>query len=546
VPFTELVEREDPAQCPDREAASNEGRGVVSLISTPTRNPAVYLGVDIGTSGCRTLAVDSEGRTLAMSEQTYPLYAPQPGWAEQEPEDWVTGAFETIADVCASGAFETSAIAGIGVDGQSWACVPVGDSGRVLARTPIWMDTRCQSIVEELGLTVSTTDILRLSGNPLSPNYATAKLIWFQRNSPDVYARTRWFLQSNSLIVMALTGVATQDHSQGYGFHFVDIATGQVDAAMAARLGIDVTRLPKAVEPTAVVGRVTKAAALLTGVPEGTPVVAGGLDAACGALGAGVREVGQTQEQGGQAGGMSICVSAPVANDRLILSRHVVPDMWLIQGGTVAGSASLAWLGRVVGQAEQDSAARAGMGLFEEISALVERVEAGADGLVFLPYLCGERSPIWDADARGAFVGLTLGTDRGQLYRAVMEGVAMALRHNLEVARVGGAQVRELLAVGGATRSPVWMQIKADVTGLPVVVTADQNASPLGAAMLAAVGAGGRDFEELTSSWVRNASRYLPQRQHQERYDRLYAVYAGLYPALSQSMHDLADFGRRR
>ncbi|MFZ0531313.1 MAG: FGGY family carbohydrate kinase, partial [Propionicimonas sp.] len=216
--------------------------------TSPSGLGAVYLGVDIGTSGCRTLAVDAGGRTLAVAERSYPLYTPQPGWAEQDPNDWIAGAFATIADVCASGVFDPARIAGIGVDGQSWSCIPVDAAGRVLARTPIWMDTRCQSICDELLADVPSAEVLSLAGNRLSPSYSTAKVLWFQRARPEVHRRARWFLQSNSLIVLALTGVASQDHSQGYGLHFIDVATGLADAGMAERLGIDPTRFPDGVE----------------------------------------------------------------------------------------------------------------------------------------------------------------------------------------------------------------------------------------------------------------------------------------------------------
>lgn len=513
-------------------------------MTTQTTSRHVYLGVDIGTSGCRTIAVDSGGSTLAVAAAAYPLATPAPGHVEQDPRDWIEGALATITEVCGSGAFQPGEVRGIGVDGQSWACVPVAEDGTVLANTPIWMDTRCQSICDELLARVPAADILGLAGNRLSPSYSTAKAIWFEREQPEVFSRTRWFLQCNSVVVHALTGVASQDHSQGYGWHFIDVAGGRIDRAAAARLGVDPDRVPEPVEPSAVVGSVTAAIARRTGLPEGTPVVAGGLDAACGTLGAGVVRPGQTQEQGGQAGGMSIAMASPVADERLILSRHVVPGLWLLQGGTVAGSASLAWLARVVGAAEQHVADTRGTGLYEEISALAATAPAGSDGLVFLPYLSGERSPIWDADARGAFIGLHLGTGRAQLYRAVMEGVAMALRHNLEVASAAGAGVAELLAIGGATKSPVWMQVKADVTGLPMVVSANENATPLGAAMLAAIGADGADAETLVDRWVQRSTSYHPDPASAKTYDRLYRIYADLYPRLADTMHDLSGLSR--
>lgn len=509
-----------------------------------TDNQPVYLGVDVGTSGCRTIAVTAAGTTLAAADRSYPLITPAAGHVEQDPDEWIRAAFATIAEVCASGAFEPSRIAGVGVDGQSWACVPISADGRVLANTPIWMDVRAQSICDDLLTRVPAEDLLALAGNRLSPSYSTAKAIWYQRERPDVFAQARWFLQCNSTVVHALTGVASQDHSQGYGWHFIDVATGRVDAAMAERLGIDPDRIPEPVEPTEVVGGITLDAARVTGLPVGTPVVAGGLDAACGTLGAGVHRPGQTQEQSGQAGGMSIALATPVADQRLILSRHVVPDSWLLQGGTVAGAASLAWLARVAGEAEASEAERTGTGQYEQISRLAGQVPPGAGGLIFLPYLSGERSPIWDPDARGAFLGLQLATERAHLYRAVMEGVAMALRHNLAVASDAGAVVRELRAVGGATRSPVWMQLKADVTGLPISISGNANPTPLGAAMLAAIGTGGGDVESLIGKWVTQVASYLPDPATAECYGQLYEVYSALYPTLSDSMHALAGIGR--
>jgi xylulokinase len=506
---------------------------------------SVYLGVDIGTSGCRALAVDSDGHILASATRSYSLSTPAPGYVEQDAGEWIDAAFATLAELCSGGAFDPHDVRGVGVDGQSWSAIPVDETDQVLAPTPNWMDTRAQPICDEILGSVGPSEILRLAGNRLSPSYATAKIVWFARHRPEVYERTRWFLASNSVIVLALTGRATLDHSQGYGLHCIDVATGEVDLAMARRLGIDPERIPPAYESTAVVGEVTESASRRTGILAGTPVVAGGLDAACGTLGTGAYLPGQTQEQGCQAGGMSIVVDAPVADERLILSRHVVPGAWLLQGGTVAGSASLAWLTRVVGEAERVAAEAVGSDVYEEVSAAAGSVAPGSGGLVFLPYLVGERSPLWDADARGAFLGLTLATDRGALYRAVMEGVAMSLRHNLDVAYEAGASVAELLAIGGATKSPVWMQIKADVTGLPVTVSDNDAATPLGAAMLAVLGTGGGDVDELVDRWVRRAVTYQPDPETASVYERLYRVYRGLYGALAPSMHELAAIGRR-
>ena len=273
------------------------------------------------------------------------------------------------------------------------------------------------------------------------------------------------------------------------------------------------------------------------GLKEGTPVIAGGLDAACGTLGAGVLHEGQTQEQGGQAGGLSICLKQYCADPRLILSFHVVPGRWLLQGGTTGGGGALRWFQDQFGFEEKQSAVAEGGSPFERLGMLAATVPAGSEGVIFLPYMAGERSPIWDEKAKGQFYGLDYSKTKAHMVRAVMEGVAYSLRHNLEIASQAGASVWTMRSMGGAANSLIWTQIKSDVTGKPIEIPASDTATTLGAALLAGVGVGMyRDFDQAVEETVQLKRRHEPDNARKAEYDRGYEIYRELYAALKNLM----------
>lgn len=496
----------------------------------------LLLGIDIGTSSCKVAAFALDGTVAASATEDYPVYYPQPGWVEQNPDEWWDGICRAVNAVLEQGVSSTD-IGAVGIDGQSWSCIPVDQEGNVLHNTPIWMDTRADAICRRVKAEIGEEAIFRVSGNPFQPSYTTPKILWFRENLPDIYKNARYFLQSNSYIAYRLTGVFSQDLCQTYGLHVANVATGEYDRDLCGAMGIDLGKLPPVSPCHAVIGRITASAAAATGLREGTPVVAGGLDAACGTLGAGVYREGQTQEQGGQAGGMSICESHPYGDPALILSNHVVPGMWLLQGGTVGGGASLNWIAKELGGVEEIQAKESGKSKFALIDDLASKTPAGADGLVFLPYLMGERSPIWDPNAKGVFYGLTFHKTRGHFFRAVLEGAAFALRHNLECAENAGASVGEMYAMGGAANSALWMQIKADITGTVIHVPASDTATTLGAAILAGVGIGAYgSFEEAVSRTIHVKKTYRPNESNRDIYDRNYALYREIYEKLKGTM----------
>jgi xylulokinase len=483
------------------------------------------IALDIGTSAVKAALFGVDGALLAREVEPYPVDRPRPGWAQQHPDRWWAAACLALKRLTAR--HPAAEVAGVGVAGQSWSAVFIDKEGQVLADCPIWMDTRAAAECAQIDRILGKERLFRLCGNPTQPSYTLPKILWMRNHHPDIYDRAARVLQSNGFIVYRLTGVAAQDESQGYGLQCFDTRKGCWDMDALRELGLPPSLLPTILPCGAVAGTVTPEASAATGLPSGAPVVAGGLDAACGTLGAGVVRPGQTQEQGGQAGGMSVCLGEYAADPRLILSRHVVPRLWLLQGGTVGGGGALRWLrGTICPELS-----------FGEMDALAATVPPGSDGLVFLPYLAGERSPIWNPNARGVFYGLDYGKTRAHLIRACMEGAAFSLRHNLETAEAAGAAVGELSAMGGAANSLVWTQVKSDVTGRVIAVPGTDEATTLGAAILAGVGVGLFDGEALAAERIVVVKRrHYPDPASAAVYDSAYGQYRELYNRLSGMM----------
>ena len=433
------------------------------------------LGIDVGTSACKVAAFDLEGHVLAQAAESYPVLYPQPGWAEQDPQQWWEAVCRALRRLWESGAVAPGEVVGVGIDGQSWSAIPLDKEGRALCNTPIWMDTRAGSLCQELEARVGGEKIFACSGNPLSASYTLPKVLWYKEHLPQVYEKAEKVLQSNGYLAFRLTGAVTQDKSQGYGWACYNVARNQWDIPLCQELGVKPSLLPEIVSCSQVVGGVTPQAAQETGLLEGTPVVAGGLDAACGTLGAGVIHPGETQEQGGSS--------------------------------------------------------------FQQLDREAEAVPPGCQGLVFLPYLAGERSPLWDIHAKGVYYGIDFSKTRAHFARACMEGVAYSLRHNLEVAQEAGASAGMLRAMGGAANSRLWTQIKADITGKAIQVPASDAATSLGAALLAGVGVGAYgDFDQAVAATVRVTREHTPNPEHRQAYEQGYRLYRQLYEDLKDTM----------
>ena len=484
---------------------------------------SVYLlALDIGTSACKGALFDLDGRAVQTADCPYSTGYPRPGWAEQEPEDWWAAVCKVTRTLIDAAGVAPSDIAAVGVDGQSWAMVALDRDGSVLLPSPLWTDNRAAEACGRIRKEIGEEALHRVCGNPLMPGYTTPKVLWYRENHPELYSRTRAILQSNGFIVQRLTGVCSQDVSQGYGWYCFRSDTERWDPDMARALGIEPALLPELCACHDIVGTVTEAAAKQTGLIAGIPVAAGGLDAAASTLGVGVTENGETQEQGGQAGGMSICLDHYASHPRLILSPHVVPRRWLLQGGTTGGGGALKWL------REQCCPELS----FAEMSALAAQAPPMSGGLLFLPYMSGERSPLWMPEAQGVFYGLHFGIERSHMIRAVMEGVAFALRHNLETALEAGCAVGTLRATGGSASSAVWMDIKANVTGCEMVAAQGELAAVRGAALIAGVGVGAVSGWNAWKTENGQEKRYLPADGLREVYEAGFERYLALSGAM--------------
>ncbi len=486
----------------------------------------ILLGIDVGTSSCKVAAFDKSGTVVAQSFGDYEVYHPEVGWAEQNPEEWWSAIIGCLKEITAS--VDANSIKGIGIDGQSWSAIAIDENKNVLCNTPIWFDTRAKDICERVKAKHGKNAFFETSGNPFEPSYTLPKILWYKENLPDVYKNTYKILQSNSYVAMKLTGEISQDYSQGYGLQCYDIKNRRWDLSILEALEIRTDILPDFYECHQVVGGVTAEVAELTGLAVGTPVVAGGLDAACGTLGVGVIHNGQTQEQGGQAGGMSICEDTPIAHEALILSEHVVAGKWLLQGGTVGGGGVVNWFERTFYEHMRDE--ETGKPDFKGMDDIAAEIAPGSDGLLFLPYMSGERSPIWDPDATGIYFGVDFSKTKAHFIRASMEGVGFSLEHNLNVAEQSGATVNKLYSMGGAANSRLWTQMKSDITGKEIAIPNSDAASTLGAVILAGVGVGVyKDFDDAVTQTIRIKRTHTPNRELYETYQKAMKKYLALY-----------------
>ena len=489
--------------------------------------PDYILGIDIGTSACKAAVFDKSGNVIVSQTEAYNVYYPQNGFVEQKPDEWWAAVCKSIKNIFLSGKVNPKDIKSVGIDGQSWSAIMIDKNGDVLFDDPIWMDTRAAAICEEIKNNIGEKNIFDLCGNPVAPTYTAPKIIWFKKNYPQIFNKTYKILQSNSYIIYKLTEKFSQDLSQCYGLCFYDMRKKTWDKNMAQSLDINIDLMPDIYKCHDIVGTVTKEAAAMTGLIQGTPVVAGGVDSAAGTLGAGVISDGETQEQGGQSGGMSICQNECKPHEKLIMCNHVIPDKYLLQGGTVGGGASYKWLRE---KFFTDLS-------FAGMDNLANQVSPGSDGVIFLPYMAGERSPIWDSNAKGVFYGFDFSKDKAHFIRSVMEGVAYALWHNLETAKETGSIVSTLYSNGGSANSDLWMQIKSDVTNKPIAVPLSDISTTLGAAILAGVAVGiYSDFAGAVKNTVRIKKTFYPNIENHGIYMKRYAIYRDIYENLKETM----------
>ena len=502
------------------------------------------IGIDIGTTGAKTLLIDAAGRVLESATVEYPMYTPRPLWAEQDPEDWWQATIESIQQVLARSGISADEIAGLGLTGQMHGMVMLDADGQVLRRCIMWNDQRTGAECEWIMRTVGRERFLELTLNPSLPGFTAPKIIWTREHEPEVYARAAKVLLPKDYIRYRLTGVYATEVSDASGTVLLDVSRREWSREVLETLDIPYEWMPDCFESPEVSGRITPGAAELTGLPAGLPVVGGGGDQAAGGVGNGVVAPGLVSVTLGTSGVVFAYTEQPRRDPegRLHTFCHAVPNKWHVMGVTLAAGGSFRWFRDALGQMETHVGLLSGVDPYQILTAEAAEAPAGCEGLIYLPYLSGERTPYPDPNARGTFFGLTLRHDKRHMIRAVLEGVAYSLRDSLELFREIGVPIEQVRASGGGARSPMWRQILADVFGTELVTINITEGAPYGAALLAGVGAGVyASVPEACEQAIRIESRIEPIAENQARYDDYYPVYRSLYPALKPAFDAVTD-----
>jgi len=521
----------------------------------------LLLGIDVGTTGSKALLIDAAGDVVASATHEYPLFTPRPLWSEQNPEDWWQATIASVRDVleaaaaaaagtaagsalkCSGGAPSDSAraigarVAAVGLTGQMHGLTLLDGQGRVLRPAILWNDQRTRAQCDEITRRLGAERVLQLTGNPVLTGFTAPKLLWVQQHEPHDFARIAAVLLPKDYVRYRLTGERFSDVSDASGTSLLDVANRRWSVEMLEAVGVQRAWLPEVTESPEPSTRISQRWAQFTGLPAGTPVVAGAGDQAAQAVGTGIVAEGVVSATIGTSGVVFAASDSYRVEPagRLHAFCHAVPGMWHLMGVMLSAGGSLRWYRDALGEPERSQAATAGRDAYDLLLEAAASVPAGCEGLIFLPYLTGERTPHNDPHARGAFVGLTLRHGKGHLTRAILEGVAFGLRDSLELMRGLGLEIEELRASGGGARSPLWGQILADVFGCAVKTVNVTEGAAYGAALLAGVGAG--VFENVGAACrtaVRVTDEVRPGRDA-EVYTAVYPRYRALYPALRPS-----------
>ena len=494
---------------------------------------AYLLGIDIGTSGTKSVVMDESGTIQGSALYEYDIDTPSPGWAEQNPLIWWQGTVETIHRVLANARIDSQDIAGIGFSGQMHGTVFLDPSFNVIRPAIIWADQRsapqCRKIYNEVG-----QDLLaQLTANPIAPGFMAATLLWLKAHQSKTFETLHKIVLPKDYIRFRLCGEIATDASDAAGTLLFDVPHRCWSAELLDRLGISKDLLPNVNDSTDIMGQVSKQAAAETGLAAGTPVVAGGADQPVAALGNGVIKEGLVLSTIGTGGQLFSPVKHPRFDNKLRTHTfcHVLPDEWYVMGASLCAGLSLKWFRDNIGSAPYD-----------QLSSEAQEVSLGSEGLLFLPYLVGERTPHMDPTARGVFFGLTLRHGRGHLVRAILEGVVLAMRDSLEIFKEIGIRIDRIIASGGGAKNHLWRQIQADIFGTDVMTTNIREQAGVGAAMLAGIGTGLFNSPgEACNRIISYSHTTHPIPENCERYNELYEIFKGLYPKLKEDFEKIAQ-----
>lgn len=504
---------------------------------------AYFLGIDIGTSGTKTLLVDENGEIHASMIAEYPVDNPKPLHSEQNPADWWNAVKVTVPEVIKTADVSPADIKGIGLSGQMHGLVMLDSAGEVLRPAILWNDGRTYQECEEITVKAGGKEaLIGMVANPALTGFTAPKILWVMKNEPQIYEKVHKMLLPKDYVRFRMTGTYATEVSDASGTLLLDVKNRMWHRDLASKLGIDLDLLPGVFESPEVTGKLTREAAEELGLEQGIPVVGGAGDQAASAIGNGIVKQGAISATIGTSG-VVFAFSGSVKIDptgRVHTFCHAVPNSWHVMGVSLSAGGSFRWFRDALGEIEIDQAKKMGVNPYEILCEMAEESAIGAEGLYFLPYLMGERTPHADPLARGAYVGLTARSTKSDIIRATLEGVTFGMRDSLEIIRGMDIPVAEIRVSGGGAVNPFWKRMQAEIYGQSVAELPFHEGGAFGAAILAMVGTGfKRNVEDAAAQIVKTQASIAPDAAAVKTYTRHYEVWKKLYPALKDSFGEI-------
>ncbi|HZL35929.1 MAG TPA: xylulokinase [Tepidisphaeraceae bacterium] len=503
------------------------------------------LGIDIGTSGTKTLICDEDGTVPATALAEHAISSPQPGWSEQNPEDWWQATISATRAVLRKAKLKAADISAIGLSGQMHGSVFLANTSKPLRPALLWNDQRtavqCRQIEEKAG---GREALIGLVANPALTGFTAPKILWVRQNEPKVYAKTKHILLPKDYIRFRMTGGYATEVSDASGTLLLDVEHRRWSDTLLGLLQIDKALLPRLHESPEVTGVLTREAADALGLKEGVPVVGGAGDQAAGAVGNGIVMAGVVSATLGTSGVVFAHSDRPTRDPlgRVHTMCHAVPGKWCVFGCMLSAGGSFQWLRNQLGAPETSAAKKLKVDPYELLVAQAAKAPPGSEGLFFLPYLTGERCPHPDPSARGGWIGLTSRSTRDMLIRSVLEGVTFGMRDALEIIRGMNIPIAQIRASGGGARSAFWRQLQADIYKLPLVLTNAGEGPAYGVALLAGVGTGvWSSVEQAAGACIKQTAKIAPNKKMSAFYDRYFATYDKLYADLKTRFQEIAE-----
>tara|TARA_R110002049_G_scaffold2750_2_gene21704 strand:- start:578127 stop:579659 length:1533 start_codon:yes stop_codon:yes gene_type:complete len=502
-----------------------------------------YLGIDVGTSGTKTLLIKDDGEVIAESNAEYPMHQPRPGWTEQDPEDWWKATVKTVRAVIKRSKLKPADVKAIGLSGQMHGSVFLDGNDQVIRPALLWNDQRTAAESEEITSRAGGRKaLIKMVANPALTGFQAPKILWLRNNEKRNFDKLAKVLLPKDDIRRRLIGDYVTEVSDASGTLLLDVIKRRWSTRLLGKLELDASLLPRVVESDEVTGTLTSQAAKQLGLTTDCKVVGGAGDCAAGAVGNGVVRSGVLSTSIGTSGVMFVHSDEPQydAAGRLHTFCHAVNGKWHMMGVNLTSGGSLQWW---VDSVLQGLAGISDKKRYEAATGEAEQVPAGSDGLLFLPYLNGERTPHADPNARGSFVGMNLTHTRGHMTRSVMEGITFALRDSLDIIESLGVPVKQIRASGGGSKNPFWRQMQADVFGKKITTLQVEQGPAYGVALLAAVGDGAyKSIESACKATIQVAEETKVDRKAVANYNKLFPIYRDLYTQLKPSMNALAEY----